>query len=138
MTRSRSARTTTATAIKLGELALAVPQVVAHRVGRMATAGTPMSKRDRKEFTGMVAEKQIAFTSAWWGMAAQMGAAQQAMASMWWRAMWSPWFGMGRATPNRLGAGLQDAMLRIFGAGLAPIHGRAVANARRLSRTRRS
>lgn len=52
------------TAIKLAELSLASPQVIAHRVTRMALAGASPSKRDRTEFTGMVVEKQLAFAQA--------------------------------------------------------------------------
>jgi len=48
-----------ATALKLAGLGFAAPQVIAHRLTRMALAGPTMSARDRKEFTGMVVEKHV-------------------------------------------------------------------------------
>jgi hypothetical protein len=42
---------------KAAELAFAVPQVVAHRVTRMALAGPSLSDRDRKEFLGNVCRR---------------------------------------------------------------------------------
>jgi len=45
--------------IKLAELGVAAPQVVSHRLTRMALAGPALNARDRKEFTGMVVEKQL-------------------------------------------------------------------------------
>jgi len=75
---------------RAAELAVAAPQVVAHRVARMAVAGPALSERDRKEFKLMVAEKQAALTQA-----------IQAMAKV-----------------------------------MAPVHRKAVANAKRLARTR--
>jgi len=62
---------TTSRAAKLTELGLAAPQVIAHRLTRMALAGPTISARDRKEFTGMVAEKQAAVAQAWMGMFAE-------------------------------------------------------------------
>ena len=47
---------------KAAELAFAAPQVVAHRVTRMAIAGPSLSERDRKEFQRMGAEKTAAFS----------------------------------------------------------------------------
>ncbi len=53
------------------ELAFAVPQVVAHRVTRMALAGPTLSERDRKEFQRMGAEKAAAFNASWNAMTRQ-------------------------------------------------------------------
>jgi hypothetical protein len=47
---TRQRRATQSLAVKAAELALAVPQVVAYRVARMALSGTKLSARDRKEF----------------------------------------------------------------------------------------
>ena len=49
---------------KAADIAVASPQVVAHRVARMALAGPVLNDRDRKEFTGMVQEKQLAFAQS--------------------------------------------------------------------------
>ena len=40
------------------DLAVAAPQVVAHRLTRMAMAGANPSARDRREFTRMVSENR--------------------------------------------------------------------------------
>ena len=47
---SHHKRKTMSLIIKAAELAFAVPQVVAHRVTRMAIAGPSLSERDQKEF----------------------------------------------------------------------------------------
>jgi hypothetical protein len=65
-------------AVKAAELAFAVPQVVAHRVARMAIAGPKPSARDRKEFARMVAEQNAAFGESFNAMAAQAVRADQA------------------------------------------------------------
>ncbi|MCG2595387.1 hypothetical protein LZ009_21625 [Ramlibacter sp. XY19] len=102
-----------------GELALAVPQVVAHRLTRMALAGPTLSARDRKEFQGMGQEKLVAFWQSWFGMG-------WAMAQMWQKA----WL-----------AALQGARMpsidtnHILSQALAPVHRKATANAKRLART---
>ena len=55
---------------KLAELSFAAPQVIAHRVARMAISGQTFSERDKKEFDLMVAEKKLAFGQSWNAMAA--------------------------------------------------------------------
>lgn len=97
---------------KTFELSLAAPQVIAHRTARMALAGRPLSARDRKEFTGMVLEKQLAFSRSWIAASQSVFSAQLALASWAWRHADS-----------------------IASAALAPIHRKAVGNAKRLSRT---
>jgi hypothetical protein len=109
-------------------LSLAVPQVVAHRVSRMAAVGATPSARDRREFALMGAEKVAAFYESW----AAMGlAAMQAQQRMWTSMMFAPW---GRPPSN---SALANQTLRILGQGLAPVHRRAVGNAKRLGRTKR-
>jgi 1-acyl-sn-glycerol-3-phosphate acyltransferase len=116
----------TATAVKLAELGFFAPQVVAHRVTRMALAGTSPSARDRKEFTGMVVEKQLAFTQAWLGMFAEgMRLQQQLALSM-----------LTGATPGRHAAQVKRAAARMASTAIAPIHRKAAANAKRLARTK--
>jgi hypothetical protein len=101
------------------ELALAVPQVMAHRLTRLALAGAVPNARDRREFHAMGQEKVHAF--------------------------WQSWFAMGwamvEATQKAWLAGLQGARVplidthHILSRGLAPVHRAATANARRLART---
>jgi hypothetical protein len=116
----------TATAVKLAELGFAAPQVIAHRLTRMALAGPALSARDRKEFSGMVMEKQAAAAQAWMGMFAEGIRMQQQFAL-------SLFTG---ATPRQHAARTKRAASRIGSAGLAPIHRKAVSNAKRLARTK--
>jgi hypothetical protein len=124
--KSKRHRPSSATAVKLAELAFAAPQVIAHRLTRMALAGPTISARDRKEFAGMVIEKQAAVTQAWMAMFAEGVRFQQQFALSLLTA----------ATPRRHAARAKSAASRIASAGLAPIHRKAVANAKRLARTK--
>ena len=72
----------------------------------MWLAGPSPSRRDRDEFLRMWTEKPAAFFQAWSAMMLEMYRANFAMA------------------------------MRVWGAGLAPLHRRAAANARRLRRVR--
>jgi len=120
---------------KTAELAFAVPQVVAHRLLRMAHAGPHLSARDRKEFKRMVTEKTSAFGEAWNAMALQTMLANQALAASWLRALWVPSLAR-RPSAAAVAADLQHAALGVLGKGMAPVHRKAVANAKRLSRTK--
>lgn len=102
------------------ELAIAVPQVVAHRLTRMALAGPFPSARDRREFHAMGQEKVHAFWQSWFAMGWAM---VEAMQKSWIAAL------RGARVP------MIDSH-RILSHGLAPVHKRATANARRLSRLR--
>lgn len=115
------------TSRQAAELAWAVPQVVAHRVARMALAGPQPSARDQREFHRMGAEKLAAFQQSWLAMFTQAALAQQRMAMGLMTAWMRPW---GLPQPSWMQAG--QAVLQ---AGLAPVHRRAVANTKRLGRT---
>jgi hypothetical protein len=102
------------------ELAFAVPQVMAHRLTRLALAGPHPNARDRREFHAMGQEKIHAFWQSWFAMGwAMVEATQQA-----WLAVLQ-----GARVP------MLDTQ-RILSQGLGPVHRRATANARRLSRPR--
>lgn len=131
---TRSTRKRKSLTTRTAELAVAVPQVVAHRVTRMAMAGPALSGRDRKEFNLMVAEKGAAFTQAWRAMATQAVLANQALATSFLRSFWSP-RRRGKPTLAAMFGQVQGAALGVLGKGLAPVHRTAVANARRLART---
>jgi len=116
-------------------IGLAAPQVMAHRLARMALAGPQPNARDRQEFNGMVQEKQLAFTQAWWAIW------QAAMQSPW-TASWSAWQAMlsGRIPASPWGAWkLAEQVMapstQMLSAALTPIQRKAQANARRLSHT---
>jgi hypothetical protein len=132
---TRRTRKTPSLAVQATELAIAVPQVVAHRLTRMALAGPLLSARDRKEFHGMVAEKNRAFVESWTAMAAQATIANQALAASYFQSFLA--VAQGRQ-PSAIGAAvaLQNAALGVLGKGLAPVHRKATANATRLARTR--
>jgi len=132
---TRRSRATHSLATKAAELAFAVPQVVAHRVTRIALSGPKPSPRDRKEFERMVAEKNAAFAESWKAMAAQAALANQALAASFFQSFLSAARGKkpsAAATANQL----HKAALGVVGKGLAPVHRKAVANAKRLSRTK--
>ena len=120
--------------IKSMELALSVPQVFAHRLIRMALAGAQLSERDRKEFLMMLSEKQVAFAQAWSDMAMHAFRANQALAASMLPFFFSP-FSYQR-TAASAAAHFQNAAIGVLGKGLAPIHRKAVSNARRLGKTR--
>jgi hypothetical protein len=118
-------------------LSLAVPQVVAHRLGRMAAAGAQPNARDRKEFKQMGAEKVAAFYESW---AAMGTAALRAQQSMWLSAMrraaLAPWSAARPVSLLPSPATLTAHTLRVMSEGLAPVQRRATANAKRLGRVK--
>ena len=67
---------------------LAAPQVVAHRLGRMAVAGPRPSAQDQREFHRMGAEKLAAFGEAWQAMTLQMLKSNQQLAASMMRNWW--------------------------------------------------
>lgn len=132
---SSSRRGSRSLAIQTAELALAAPQVVAHRLTRMALAGHTPSARDRKEFHQMGAEKIAAFQESWMAMYLQAWRVQQQMMLSAMQSFWMPWGRAGGSSTNAL-AQWQKAAVGIMGQGMAPVHRRAVANAKRLNRTK--
>ena len=131
-TRSRGAKSIAA---KAAEMSMAVPQVVAHRMARMALAGPAMSERDRREFQLMSAEKTAAFAESWQAMLAQAARSQNALASAWLQALWAPKL-QGKGSAAALATQMQHAAMGVLAEGMAPVHRKAVGNARRLAGTR--
>lgn len=132
-TRRRKSRSVAAKAL---ELAVAAPQVVAHRMARMALAGPSPSKRDQREFQKMFSEKNSAFAEAWLGMASETLRANQAIAASLFASIFTlrppkpAWFA-------KTSASLQDSASVVIDKGLTPLHRKAVANARRLAKLKR-
>lgn len=114
------------------ELSIAAPQVVAHRVGRMVRAGAAPSAADRHEFVTMGAEKAAAFFESWAAMGALGFETQMRLWQAWLALAW----GASPGSARRAASLSTGAFGRMLSAGLAPVHGRAVANARRLARRR--
>ncbi len=114
------------------ELSIAAPQVVAQRLARMALAGARPSARDQKEFLGMGVEKVVAFQQSWVAMWSQLARAQaEAVASLY----MAPLRGSRRAAGSAVSRANHTAA-QVLAAGIAPVHAKAVANAKRLSRKR--
>jgi hypothetical protein len=123
--RTRRSKSLAAQTIELG---IAAPQVIALRTARMAAAGASPSARDRAELYRMGAEKVAALNEAWNAMAVEAFRANQRLALSFMQSLWFPW--VRPKSSARYGAG-------ILGKGMAPYRRRAVANARRLGRTKR-
>jgi hypothetical protein len=119
-------------AAKTVGLAFAAPQVIAHRLARMAASGPTLSARDRKEFQLMATEKVDAVKESWNAMALQTIRTNQALAAGFSRSFWA-----GGHGPARIAADLQNAVLGILNKGIAPAHRKATANAKRLAPTKR-
>jgi hypothetical protein len=121
-----------------GDVAVAAPAVIAHRVARMALAGASPSARDRVEFHRMGSEKASAFAQAWTAMAWQWTLAAPMLAFRTWQTMLaqpgSGW-AFGPATFWRQAEAWNAAALGAWSHGAAPIRRTAVANAKRLART---
>ena len=113
------------------ELAWAAPQVVMHRLTRMASAGAQPSARDRREFARMGHEKVLAFYQSGMAFWAQMLRLQMQWSQSLLAMGWAMAFGARPRGPSSRVAG--DAATRLLAAGLAPLHVTAVANARRLN-----
>ena len=131
----RRSRASQSLATKAAELAFAVPQVVVYRVIRMALSSPKLSPRDRKGFERMVVEKNAAFSESWKATAAQAALANQALTASFYRSFFSV-AGGKKPTAIATASQLHKAALGVLGKGLAPVHRKAVANAKRLARTR--
>lgn len=87
----------------------------------------------------MGAEKVSAFSNSWYAMATEAWRIQQTWGQMCLRMAWNPWLQpTSLASASRLFQGrLQAGALGMMAKGMAPVHQRVVANARRLSRQTR-
>jgi hypothetical protein len=132
--RSRRKHNSAALTAKAAQLAFVAPQVVAHRVLRMANAGSSPTARDQREFQRMRAEKTAAFIESWNAMAMEAFRVNQALTASFLHSFWWGWL---RSKPSA-GAAIQwhNASLHILGKGIGPVHRRAVANAKRLARVK--
>jgi hypothetical protein len=129
--RSRRKHNSAALMAKAAELACFAPQVAAHRMLRMAKAGSSLTARDRREFQRMHAEKTAAFIESWNAMALEAFRVNQALTASFLHSFWGSW----RQSKPSSGTAMQwhNASLRILGKGMGPVHRRAVANAKRLA-----
>ncbi|HMT94006.1 polyhydroxyalkanoate granule-associated phasin [uncultured Thiothrix sp.] len=111
------------------EVAYAAPQVIAHRLTRMALAGANPSARDQREFYQMGAEKVEAFYESWNAMMLQSLQINQRL----FFSFWFPWAAQG-SSKNPVEQ-LEQAATQILTSALKPVHKRAVSNAKRLNKT---
>jgi hypothetical protein len=139
------------------EMLVASAQVIGHRTGRMASAGATLSPRDRREFTLMGQEKVAAAGESAWAMGRHLSTLNAQLALRAWHDMaraGTAWLAVAgsRTWPQAMqrqaawmqtmtqslasASQLSGTAARLAGHGLAPIHSRATANARRLSRLR--
>ncbi len=131
MTSIHSTRRSRSFASQSAEMAMAVPQVVAHRMVRMAAAGATPSQTDRDEFKLMSDEKVAAFQESWVAMATQVFEVQQQMAQQMMKAFWFPLL-QRPPTLRSVERQWRNASFGILGKGMEPISRRAIANAKRL------
>lgn len=126
--------------IQATEMMLAVPQVVSHRLGRLNAAGAGSSARDQREFQRMGAEKFAAFGESWTEMTLQMLKVNQQMLQAWTSVLSVPFHiptsAVARRSLTRAAAQMQGSALSVISSGLAPVHRRATANAKRLGRVK--
>jgi len=131
----RTFRQASSLARKTTELSVAAPQVIAHRLVRMALAGPVPGPRERKEVFGMIAEKQLAFAQSWLAMLIEVARVNQRFALLALRpAAWPRT--LGSAVDGTGDRQAQQAAIAVASKGLAPIRRKAVSNAKRLARTR--
>jgi hypothetical protein len=144
MRRTRSS----STLVKVAELAVAVPQVVALRTAQMLAAGTTPTARDRAEFSQMGSEKAAALWQSMAGLSRQLVSTNQAYARgvlMRLMRIWmTPWWLSAQRPPVQTMAVLparvlvptrreqQRAVCAVAATAVAPVHRRATANAKRL------
>jgi hypothetical protein len=136
-------------------MSLASAQVIAHRMTRMAAAGPIPGEHDRQEFTRMGQEKFDAVTESARAMTAHLTALNLEFTA---RALshlvasnaallaWAASGSVGQSilrqaelaeTVSRSAKSaseLLDSVAGLAGSGIAPIHARATANAKRLRR----
>jgi hypothetical protein len=117
---------------QISEMSWAVPQVVTERLTRMALAGVAPNARDQQEFQKMGAEKVAAFCESWMALGQQMMLSQQEM-SLAWVNGFTQW-PSGQWPANHMAKAAQSAAMGMLGAALAPVHSRAIGNARRLAK----
>jgi len=94
------------------ELAFDAPQVVFHRTAQMVRSGASPSSSDVAEMMRMSSEKVVAFYQSWGRM---------------WLAAIGSYANFFKSFQSTMTAGAT-----VLSAGLAPVHSKASANARRL------
>jgi hypothetical protein len=139
----------------MGEMWVASVQVISHRTTRMVAAGPTPSARDVQEFTRMGQEKIDAATESGRAIAADLTTMNLKFGASAFRHMVSGTAALMALAASRsvgesmtrhaqlaatlsrstiMASEFSSSAARLAGRGLTPIHARATANARRLSR----
>jgi hypothetical protein len=118
------------------DLSWAAPFVVAQRVGRIGVAGTKPSPSDALEFQRMFVEKAVAFQQSWFAMWTQAFVSQLQVVQTLLAAGISLASGRHHRASQQMAVGLSRTAASVVSAGIAPVRGKVVANARRLARRR--
>lgn len=119
------------------ELSFAAPQVVAQRLSRMVMAGPQPSARDQKEFRQMSDEKVTAFYQSWTAIWMQMFKSQFAISQAIVSAMTSAMVSGKQLDPSSTLLAMSHETSKVLSAGLAPVHRKAMSNAKRLARLKK-
>lgn len=112
---------------------MATPQVMAHRLTRLARSGGQPSAADQREWFGMFNEKWVAFNQSWAAMYTLAVSQQHRLFRQLLAGAGRGPLGVARALQHS-SAEVSADVTRMLHSGLAPIHAKAMANARRLSR----
>lgn len=118
------------------DMSLSVPFVMTQRMMQMATADWPLSTKDKKEFTRMGSEKVLAFGEAWFAMAAKTWQTQFMLAQQLMLGALGPNANYLKMAQTAQTKSLEN-MQRVMVAGVAPIHAKTGANAKRLKAKKR-
>jgi hypothetical protein len=116
------------------DIAWATPLVMTLRIFQMATAGVAPSSKDRKEFDRMWSEKLMAYSESWAAMTTEWIRLQQESLPMLASCWLNPWAGFAYDSSHWNMHQPDHLSQRLLSQGLAPIHKRVTANAKRLSK----
>lgn len=114
------------------ELAFATPYVMSIRMMRMATSGFPPSPEDTREFNRMWFEKIEAFGESWYEMSYELMKQNQKLMTSYSKLPFDPWAMTSFHMDSLHKSG--KAGKKVLKKGLAPVHSKAVANAKRLTK----
>ncbi|GAC1429307.1 MAG: hypothetical protein NVSMB6_28760 [Burkholderiaceae bacterium] len=131
--------------VKVAELAMAAPQVIAMRTAPLLACGPFPRATTQAEVARMSVEKFQALAESMSAMSAQLFVSNQKWASLavqqWWNVWLTPW-----SVPNWGGPALgfftaiskhaESAITNVIAAGIAPVHQRVIGNVRRLSQVK--
>jgi hypothetical protein len=123
--------------IKAFELSIAAPQVIALRSLMLLSPATAGSTKTQREAVRMGAEKLQAWQESMTAMGLQMQRVQQEWAVRAMQQFWSMWLTPWQLPTAPRAPEVQRQVARVVHSALVPVHRRATANARRLTRRKK-